>query len=250
MGRDRTEKPNQAVKEGASSDNGAKAEKPKRRWWRRNKTESVQTEAHAAEGLDKGKNTPGTKGGRNRGKGKAADATNAEPSAADQRKEANRQRKETEKTLKELGPIDDMGFSLVKRSPTSGKPTKAVDLEPLDFDDCGFPANTYQKVTSINKKKEQAMIDTTPYTSRVDTSTPATTRATLSSVADAARVDAAKLQEEATNLRRSAADLHDMPGMRAEAESLLREASAKEEDAEERLGMAAGFDNQASQVPA
>jgi hypothetical protein len=163
------------------------------------------------------------------------------------------QRKETEATLKELGPMDDMGYPLVDRTKVqpSGKsePRKVVDADPIEFDDCGFP--TYPKVTPITKNKENTVaLNTSQYTSMVDYSTPQTLKSTLSQAASTARVDAARKGEQVSDFRLSAANLANLEGMEVEAENMLREAAAAEEDQQARLGMAAGLENQASQVTA
>jgi hypothetical protein len=229
----------------------------KQRWrpWRRKNSQEA-TSTHGVEGIAAG-TKPEKKRDRKSGEGKQHNRVyGAEPDSASQHKEAVRERKETARTLKELGPIDDHGFQLFDSSKVkpSGKPAprKAVDPDPIETDDMGFevyipPA----KVTSINKLKEhQLSLDTTQYTAMVDPSTPQSLRKTLSEAGDTARVDAGNMTEKASDLRRTAAALEDKPGMSAAAASMLREAAALDDTAEARLGMAAGFENEASKVPA
>jgi hypothetical protein len=87
---------------------------------------------------------------------------------------------------------------------------------------------------------------TTGYAGMVDSSTPATLSATLANAADAARQDAAAKQAQADELRREAAGMEDKPGLTESAERLLEEAANAEDDAEQRLCMAAAFDERAA----
>lgn len=88
------------------------------------------------------------------------------------------------------------------------------------------------------------------YTDMVDPSTPQTLVATLHNAADAARTDAARLEDRAAELRSNAAALEDKPGMREAAEDVTREAAALEATAELRRGLAAGYESRADDVAA
>lgn len=83
------------------------------------------------------------------------------------------------------------------------------------------------------------------YTHMIDMSTPETRANTCREAAEAARRDAAKLQERAAEMRVEAGGLEDKPSLAETAEDLVREATAMEEDAEGRLGMASFYDNKA-----
>lgn len=91
---------------------------------------------------------------------------------------------------------------------------------------------------------------TSGYAHMIDNSTPQTLATTLTEAAGAARVDASKYQEKAAELRAEAAGLDDKPGMRDAAQNFLREAAECDAVAENRLGMAAAYDNRSAQVAA
>lgn len=88
------------------------------------------------------------------------------------------------------------------------------------------------------------------YASMIDNSTPETLSRTCEAAADAARRDAAKLTERASEMRVQAAGLAEKPGMATTAEDLVREAGAMEEDAEGRLGLASFYVEKAAEYGA
>jgi hypothetical protein len=164
---------------------------------------------------------------------------------------ARARRKEAEKNQPVL---DDAGFPLVDISkPEPAKPSKPVDRDPIAVDDAGFPSYAapqqpppVRKTPTRHKKGKE--VDTSPYMDQVDSSTPQTTQATMTAVAEVARRDAANLREEVEKMRRNADALGDKPGMVEGAEELRREAAAKAMVVEARLAVAAAFENEASQI--
>jgi hypothetical protein len=86
----------------------------------------------------------------------------------------------------------------------------------------------------------------TGYAGMVDSSTAKTLSESLANAADSARADAAAKQERASELRVEAAGMEDKPGMADAATNLIAEAVKAEDDAEQRLGMAAAFEDRAA----
>jgi hypothetical protein len=148
------------------------------------------------------------------------------------------------------GPLDEGGFPLVDVSKPKDKPKPNRD-DPIEVDDGGFPVHIPNRtIKAAPTKKERKVMNTSQYTSQVDYSTPESLRDTLSKTADLASLDASALDDRASELRKSAADCEEKPGMREGAENMRREAAQMEMDAEQRRGMAAGFANQAADVAA
>lgn len=89
---------------------------------------------------------------------------------------------------------------------------------------------------------------TNPYAHMVDPSTPASLAQTLANAASVARVDAAKFDDQATQLRRDAAGLADKAGMAEIHADFLKRAAEAATTAEHRRGLAAGYEKSASEV--
>lgn len=86
------------------------------------------------------------------------------------------------------------------------------------------------------------------YVHMIDTSTTETRAKTCGIAADAARRDAAAMEEKAAEHRSEAAGMDDKPGMAEAMERLLDEARRLEDDAEGRLRMAAFYQGKASEA--
>lgn len=84
----------------------------------------------------------------------------------------------------------------------------------------------------------------------IDHSTPQTKITTASAAADSARRSGQSYYSQAETLRSQAANLHDKEGMAETAHSLLTEAARAEETGNQRMGMAAAYDDWAAQIAA
>lgn len=87
-------------------------------------------------------------------------------------------------------------------------------------------------------------------TSTVDLSTPESKHRTLTEGAAQHRADASRLEAQATELRARAAGMDDKPGLTDTADSFRREAGKLMEDAAQRLGAAAAFEERATDFAA
>ncbi|MEU0467274.1 hypothetical protein ABZ215_25005 [Amycolatopsis sp. NPDC006131] len=231
------------VQEVTSEGVEAGGEKPRKRWWwRRRKDTAAQGGTVTEAGSDSG-NT--------------YDATKA---AKDEARREEKDRRRTDKTLKQLGGVDDAGFP----SPPVRQINRAPQrVTPTPVDDAGFPSPPPQaprstpprpgNTTTAPNKETPVNIDS--YTAQVDKSSPAAARQSLTETAESARVDALKLEEEAEELRRQARLIQEQTALNpaaskavTSAEDLLRQAAAKEEDAEKRKGLAASMDDRASSI--
>lgn len=88
------------------------------------------------------------------------------------------------------------------------------------------------------------------YAHLIDPSTPETRAATLRVASEAARTDAANLSEKAERLDREAAGLADKPKMAAAANGMRIEASKARDTADQRVGMAAAYEQVAEEFAA
>jgi hypothetical protein len=125
---------------------------------------------------------------------------------------------------------------------------------PLNVDDGGFisPVVTKPKVKASkadtrNTRRSTIMPDRTVNTAapQIDASSVETFRATTQSAARNLRKSAGKLQEDAAELRRQAQTWIEN-GENSTAEDLRREAAGMEQDADQRLAAAAGYEDAAA----
>lgn len=169
--------------------------------------------------------------------------------------EQRKRRREAERLVAKYGEPDEAGFFRLpdpgpkQKPPAPPKPPAKPPVER--FDDFGFPlvAAPEPQVTQIRKDTKVAF-DTTVYAQRVDLSSTETLVSTLDEVAQAARLDATTLDDEAQGLRREYAGLSEKERLHGNAETLLKEAARREEDAESRRGLAAAYEKQASELAA
>jgi hypothetical protein len=155
-------------------------------------------------------------------------------------------------------PVDDGGFySPVVKPQKKPAPVKTPEPE-FQFDDAGMPIYPVSQVAPLGETKMATATASAPagdsaitgYASMIDRSTPESLHNSLREAADTARRDGQEMTEKADELRATAAGLEDKPGMKGAAENFLREASALDETALTRLGMATAFDERADRVAA
>lgn len=88
------------------------------------------------------------------------------------------------------------------------------------------------------------------YGHMIDLTSPESKARTLMDASTAARMDAARLGEQADKFRAEAAALDDKPGMVATAEDYRKQAAALDEDVSTRLGMARAYEDAAAEMAA
>ncbi|CAM3499681.1 hypothetical protein STSO111631_21525 [Stackebrandtia soli] len=223
----------------------------KKRWWqrwgRKKGTDVTATEAGAS---DAKKNEKSEKG-----KDPTKKATkDAEKKEKDQAKEAKgKPGPDDEIEVDECGwPVGDPAVWGLPPQP------KKSSVLPLNVDDGGFispPASLFKPkkpkkspAPAAPKSKGSTTVATTtsnPYLHMVDPSSTESWRASNSSAAAQARKDASVQEAKANELRQQAASLEEK-GMTLAAEDLMREAAGLDENVQIRLGIAAGFDEQAA----
>lgn len=91
---------------------------------------------------------------------------------------------------------------------------------------------------------------TNMYAHLIDQSTPESKAQTLNEVADIARADATRLNEQADELARQAAAMNDKPGMAAAQQKLRTKVQEISDDASARIGWARAFEEAAAAMAA
>jgi hypothetical protein len=241
----------------------------KRTWWKtwRAKSYTKGGDPIDASKADENKSKPKARTAtaqKAKGKGKqAVQAKDASPAAnEDKTNQAKQQGTHTAQKLKGLADAKAHVMS------TSGqKAPRAYDdffdereltapppkprPRPLNVDDGGFisPVVTKPKVkaTKADTRRSTIMPDRAVTTAapQIDASSAETFRAATQSAARELRKSAGKLQEDAAELRRQAQTWIEN-GETSTAEGLRREAAGMEQDADQRLAAAAGYEDAAA----